>query len=154
MPRYTRTVEEINSRKVFFWHLRGPYACLSNFFMVDIEVDGKIWPSVEHYYQAQKSNSEFEREVIRIMPTAPEVKAYSKKLPLPPNWDEIKEQVMYRALRAKFTQSRKCKKVLVSTRGKQLFEDSPFDKYWGRRGLNRLGLLLERVRDELFHQHK
>jgi N-glycosidase YbiA len=31
-----------------------PYGCFSNFSRYGIEMDGGWWPTVEHYFQAQK----------------------------------------------------------------------------------------------------
>ena len=68
-----------------------------------------------------------------------------------PDWEQVKEDVMKVALKAKFDQHPKLKRLLVST-GKQLIsEASPRDSYWGTgkdgKGLNRLGVLLMELRD-------
>ncbi|CAG8786249.1 7606_t:CDS:2, partial [Acaulospora morrowiae] len=37
-----------------FYSTRGTYGIFSNFYRFDITIDGKIWPTTEHYFQAQK----------------------------------------------------------------------------------------------------
>jgi ribA/ribD-fused uncharacterized protein len=66
------------------------------------------------------------------------------------DWDEIKENVMRKALMTKFTSDPTLNKVLKNTGTAQIVEDSPRDSYWGvgkdGKGLNRLGVLLMEVR--------
>jgi hypothetical protein len=75
-----------------------------------------------------------------------------RDLPLRKDWEEVKEDVMYRALKAKFHNFHMWKK-LMETGDKELIEDSPYDYYWGigrnGTGKNRLGILLMKVREEL-----
>jgi len=68
------------------------------------------------------------------------------------NWEFIKEDVMYVALKAKFTQNKKCYDLLLSTCEKTIIEDSKIDFYWGignGAGKNRLGFLLMKLRNKL-----
>lgn len=64
-----------------------------------------------------------------------------------------KNNVMLKALRAKFSQHWKLGAELISTTGKQLINHTIEDSYWGDggdgSGENYLGKLLEQVRDEL-----
>ena len=68
-------------------------------------------------------------------------------------WEEMKEDIMFKALQAKFAQHEKLKRMLVDTKDRQLVERSPYDSYWGDggdgSGKNRLGVLLMRLRDNL-----
>ena len=69
------------------------------------------------------------------------------------DWQEIEEDVMYKALFHKFTQYKHLMELLLSTGDRRLVEDSPHDSYWGigsdHRGQNRLGELLMRLRNDL-----
>ena len=69
------------------------------------------------------------------------------------DWNQIKDGVMDRALRAKFTQSRKLRDLLKSTGNRELIENSPHDAYWGvgpqGNGENKLGKALMRLRGSL-----
>ena len=57
------------------------------------------------------------------------------------------------ALRAKFKQHKDLQERLLATYPRELVEDSPMDSYWGvgknGDGRNRLGRLLEQLREEL-----
>ncbi|KAL3083096.1 hypothetical protein niasHS_010898 [Heterodera schachtii] len=79
-------------------------------------------------------------------------------------WREAKEEIMLTALRAKFTQNPELGRMLVGTEDALLVEASPTDKYWGIgcamdseeiakptqwQGLNRMGNLLETLRQEI-----
>lgn len=76
-----------------------------------------------------------------------------KSVPIDPEWDIKKDEVMLRGLRAKFSQHKKSRDALLSTRSALLIENSPYDSYWGvgedGMGKNRLGTLLIQVRQEL-----
>ncbi len=114
-------------------------------------IDGEKWKTVEHYFQAMKCTDASERNKIKNSSTPTIAKSLGQKCKLIKNWEEIKEDVMYKALEAKFTQNLELKELLISTGDMKLIEDSPYDKYWGGRnnGKNRLGVLLMKLRDEI-----
>ena len=66
------------------------------------------------------------------------------------DWVEVKEDVMLKALHAKFTQHIALKNILLGTGDRLLVQRSPDDRYWGDggdgSGKNRLGILLMRLR--------
>lgn len=71
-----------------------------------------------------------------------------------PGWhDGLRDQVMLRALRAKFTQNKKLGRLLLGTGDKYLVEHTRRDNYWGDggdgTGTNRLGKLLVQLRTEM-----
>ncbi|WP_369622542.1 NADAR family protein, partial [Pseudoalteromonas distincta] len=44
-----------NAVVIKFYSIRDKeYGCFSNFAAAPFELDGKYWPTTEHYYQAQK----------------------------------------------------------------------------------------------------
>ena len=116
-------------------------------------LDGKEWPTVEHYFQAQKfsTNPEYQ-EKIRAAPQPAKAKSLgaSRDYPIRNDWDQYREEVMKKALKAKFEQNPNLMKLLKSTQGKALVEDTN-DSFWGqgrnKKGKNRLGLLLMELRD-------
>jgi predicted NAD-dependent protein-ADP-ribosyltransferase YbiA (DUF1768 family) len=69
------------------------------------------------------------------------------------DWNNIKDDVMLKALAAKFVQNPKLAKVLLSTGQSHLVEHTSRDSYWGDggdgSGLNKLGLLLMKIRSTL-----
>ncbi len=140
-----------------FYNRDDPYYEFTNFYRAKINLDGKCWPTSEHYFQAQKFLGTPYVEEIRNLPTArmvfdrsrsPQVFRWCRK-----NWEEVKIEVMYKALLAKFSQNKELKDLLGMTGNRELIEDSPHDSYWGNggdnTGHNMLGKLLTKVRDEL-----
>jgi hypothetical protein len=143
-------------KKIFFWAEKDQYGAFSNFHPGPFEIDGKMWPTTEHYFAAQKTMDESEREAIRKAETPLDAKRMGRVVNLRPDWDDVKYDVMMDALRAKFGNSSELKELLVGTGDALIYEDSPHDKVWGtgRRGgvgsgQNLLGKALMQVRQEL-----
>lgn len=146
-------IDPNNSIK-FYSHINGQYSCFSNFSPHPVKIDGKTYPTTEHYFQSQKfvDNIQY-MEKIRLAATP----AYAKKLGnaqvygYRKNWDKVKEYIMIKCLIAKFTQNKELQKILLSTRNKILIEHTKNDLYWGdgmdSSGLNRLGHCLMLVRE-------
>jgi GTP cyclohydrolase II len=145
--------EEETTGTIQFYHSDQKWGEFANFSRHAIYLDGKIWATVEHFYQAQKfHNTEFE-EVIRLTETPTLAKEKSRELLKNhhvSNWNDIKEEIMYRGLEAKFTQHPELEKFLISTENKTLVERTDIDSYWGDgidgKGKNRLGYLLMQLR--------
>jgi adenylate cyclase len=131
---------------------------LSNFAPFPIEVDGATWPSTEHYYQAQKFADPELKEKIRNAKKPVIAKSLSAKYRnrAREDWGAVKDAVMERAVRCKFTQHEELRRLLLSTGDQNLAEAAPGDYYWGigkqGTGENRLGRLLMRLRAELREQ--
>ena len=123
----------------------------SNFFPSSFYLEGKWWKTVEHYFQAKKTHDERDQEYIRNSSSPALAKKMGLKVKLRGDWEQVKEDVMYIALKAKFTQNTSLNMILLSTGSCDLREDSPSDTYWGGRAgaKNRLGELLMKLRDEL-----
>ncbi|CAG8667502.1 649_t:CDS:2, partial [Paraglomus brasilianum] len=134
----------------------GEYGIFSNFYGAPIELDGKIWPTSEHYFQAQKFPTRPElQQKIRNLSTSEAAKAGRRRdYPLREDWESVKEDVMMRALISKFTQHEDLRRKLLDTGDAKIVEHTARGRYWGDgggkgKGRNRLGVLLMRVRDEL-----
>lgn len=73
-----------------------------------------------------------------------------------PGWDNMKIDVMYSALKCKFSTYPRLSSMLVSTAGSVLVEASPHDLFWGGgregEGLNYLGRLLMKLRSEFLEE--
>jgi len=69
------------------------------------------------------------------------------------DWADVKDDIMYLALKAKYTQHDDLKKLLLSTDDKELVENTSVDSYWADggdgSGKNMLGKLLMKVRGEI-----
>ncbi|HEX9038999.1 MAG TPA: NADAR family protein [Ktedonobacterales bacterium] len=140
--------------RIAFYGSRGEYGFLSNFYPARITLADRTWPTSEHYFQGQKfAGTPHEVEVRRA--TTPRVAATlgrDRRRPLRADWEMVKEDVMLAALRAKFTQHPTLRARLLATGTAELVEHTANDRYWadgGDGGLNRLGVLLMQVREEL-----
>lgn len=137
---------------------RGPNRFLSNFWAAKVELDGVVYPSVEHAYQAAKTldNGPNGRLWIRSMDTAGKAKRAGKRLTLRPDWDSVKLVLMKDLLRQKFSNNALAA-LLLATGSEELIEGNDWgDRYWGAEwrfgewvGENHLGKLLMKVREEL-----
>jgi ribA/ribD-fused uncharacterized protein len=131
------------------------YRWLSNFSEHPFVLDGLRWPSVEHYYQAQKYAGTEAAERIRRAESPLKARKAGQDRSLSPraDWDGSKEQVMRGAVRAKFEQHRRLRELLLATEDEELIHQSGSDLFWGRNaeglGENRLGSILMEVRQEL-----
>ena len=140
----------------FYSHNIGKYQCFSNFSSHPVTINGKIYPTTEHYFQAQKfPDYPNYMEAIRTSHTPYMAKKLgsTRNYKLRDDWEEVKEQVMEKCLYAKFTQHENIKNILLTTGDKILVEHTPYDKYWGDgldgSGKNRLGILLMELREKL-----
>jgi ribA/ribD-fused uncharacterized protein len=77
----------------------------------------------------------------------------SRERPLRPDWEEVKDDIMREALRAKFTQHEQLRSWLLGTGDAELVEHTRNDAYWGDggdgTGKNMLGKLLMELRAKL-----
>lgn len=139
---------------IYFYTKTGPFYELSNFAPYGFEAEGVYWPTVEHFFQAQKFTDPSYRERVRIASTPREARTLgqSRAVPIRADWDSAREELMFKALSLKF-QRRELQALLLITGSRPLVEASPFDHFWGAgqdgSGQNRLGHLLEQVRLQL-----
>ena len=142
-------------REVRFYYEYEEYGFLSNFFLAPIVLEGREWPSVEHYYQAAKTLDPAFRELIRTAPSADEAKKLGRDpdCVLRGDWHEAKVDVMRHAIAAKFAQHPDLRAMLIGTGDAVLMENSKKDYYWGcgadGTGKSMLGVLLMELRASL-----
>lgn len=141
--------------EIKFYRVNDPYGCFSNFSAHPISLAGKVWPTTEHYFQAQKFADATYQEKIR-REESPMVAARmgrDRKQKLRRDWDSVKDSVMLDALRAKFSQHADLLDQLLQTGDAHLIEHTENDAYWADggdgSGRNRLGELLMQLRQEL-----
>ncbi|XP_043688654.1 riboflavin biosynthesis protein PYRR, chloroplastic isoform X2 [Telopea speciosissima] len=163
------TVTPYEANIIFFYKTWDPYGAFSNFSphplrLPDENGNYQTWPSVEHYYQAHKFvgvNDLVSREFVEQIKAAksPEEAArigrtIQRQHPdlVRSDWEKQKINVMYRALKCKFSIYPHLNALLLSTVGSVLVEASPHDLFWGGgregEGLNYLGRLLMQLRSE------
>src|SRR5262245_16180868 len=138
---------------ILFYAAKEPYGEFSNFAPYPITLKGKVWPTSEHYFQAQKFAGTEHEEAIRLT-RSPMVAARmgrSRKRPLRPDWESMKDDLLREAVLAKFTQHPNLAALLLSTGDARIIEHTAKDSYWGDggdgSGLNRLGEILMDVRE-------
>ena len=138
-----------------FYSVSDEYGCFSNFAPYPIELDGKRWPTSEHYFQAQKFDDPQHQESIR-REKSPMIAARmgrDRKKKLRRDWESVKVSIMRKAVQAKFTQHDNIREVLLSTVDAKIVEHTENDNYWGDggdgSGKNMLGKILMEVREEL-----
>src|SRR5271166_4403733 len=140
---------------ILFYSKSPEYGWLSNFSADGFTLDDVRWPSVEHYYQAQKhAGTEAADRIRRVdSPLKARKAGQDRSLAARPDWEAVKEEVMRRAVRAKFEQNRRLRERLLATRDEELVHESGSDLFWGRDqdgvGDNRLGVILMEVRQAL-----
>lgn len=136
---------------------------------VNSDLTGK-WKTSEHLFQAAKfTDSEIIKEIQKAQ-TPREVYILANgrdgrhERQIRPDWRKISVEVMHWVVKEKFSQNEDLKKMLLETGDAELIEDSgDKDKFWGNgvkgnginypfkeeEGKNKLGKILEKVRDEL-----
>ena len=136
----------------------GPYEFLRNDYFCEIEVEEDysdrmlIFPSVEHAFQAAKTNDFSVKEEMEEAATAAEAKAIGRGVLLPHDWGTRRVEVMRDLIEKKFRDPDLAQKLL-DTGSARLVMVSSHDTFWGQdkngSGQNMLGTILMEVRDYL-----
>lgn len=130
------------------------YTYLSNFYEADVTYGGLTYGSAEAAFQAQKCMTEAEKLPFTTARPS-KSKGMGRRVPLRPDWEEVKVGIMEAIVRAKFAQHPELAEKLLATGDKQLIEGNTWgDTCWGvdtrtGRGENHLGKILMKVREEL-----
>lgn len=130
------------------------YKFLSNFYSAPVPYEGRVYKTAEAAFQAAKSNDENIREVFEQTYGPGAAKNFGRTcVNLRPDWETVKDDIMYDIVLSKFTYNEDLKKMLLDTGDAYLEETNNWnDTYWGvcrGKGLNKLGNILMKVRDEL-----
>lgn len=127
--------------KLFFWghtehDSKVTKACLSNFYPCEFIFNGKMFHFSEQCFMFQKALlfNDFEianqilneTDVRKIKALGRKVKNFNNEL-----WDIHKENFMYNACYAKFSQNDRLKDFLLGTGNSEIVEASPVDNIWG-----------------------
>lgn len=138
-----------------FYSVKTAYGEFSNFALFPIVIEGLLWPTSEHYYQAQKFFDPLLKEQVRAA-ASPFLAAQigrDPNLPMRDDWDDVRDGFMMIALKAKFSQYDVLRTLLRSTLKSHIYEHTKNDCYWGdcgdRTGQNKLGQQLMQIRAEI-----
>lgn len=118
---------------IYFYSARDAYGCFSNFSPHGVELNGRWWPTTEHYFQAQKFAGTPDEEAIRRAKTPKQAAEMGRdrRRPLRSDWEQVKDGVMRMAVRQKFRTHADIRQVLLDTGDEALVEHAPSDYYWG-----------------------
>lgn len=136
-----------------------PYGAFSNLHRRPVELDGVVYPTAEHAYQAGKARKPAVREWLMSAPSPALLAMAAHGLyywDITPGWSTSKFDRMRRVLLAKFSQHEDLKQLLLNTGSARLVESATIDnevnRLWGEVngvGRNMLGTLLMEVREQL-----
>ena len=141
---------------IYFYSVYDDFGEFSNFAPYPIVLKKKRWPTTEHYFQAQKfkttSLNDFHDVRRAKTPMQAARRGRERKRPLRKDWESIKDDVMRRAVWAKFTTHEELRELLLSTGSNKLVENTTGDFYWGcgrdGSGKNKLGIILMETREK------
>jgi len=153
-----------NPKPVSFNSRSDEFPSLSNFysgrFVVYFDSDPVMFRTAEAAFQAHKVYP-YTREVIdrlRGMGRGSEIRKIGRSLPLRPDWEEVKVDIMREVVIAKFLASSwdsRPRLELAATGDRPLIHEAPWDPFWGTgrggAGANMLGEILEEVRFTLLN---
>jgi hypothetical protein len=131
------------------------YYWLSNFSAHQVEFDGRLYPTAEHAYQAQKFIDDRIKEKVRSAksPVLAKAIAYRYKKNWRPNWHTMKVEIMKKIAAAKLAQHEDIRQALIKTGQAEIKENSPVDYFWGigrdGRGQNLMGKIWMQLREKV-----
>jgi len=132
---------------------------LNNFAATPITIDGIVYPTAEHAFQAAKTTDRATKERIAALPTPGKAKhAGGKRAPIErritpiPGWDDKRIAILHAILTAKFEQNADAAAQLQATGDRPIEEGNAHnDTFYGisfrtHRGHNHLGRILQQIR--------
>ena len=127
---------------------------MSNFYPFKLIYNGIEYQNTEAAFQAQKCKYLPERnQFSKLNPS--EAKRLGRRVELRPDWEQVKDGIMYNIVLTKFSSDEYLAYKLLKTGEEVLMEGNTWkDTYWGvdldtMDGKNKLGLILMKVRDVL-----
>ena len=138
------------------YYFSVPYEPLNNWSAHQVKLWGQTFMTLEHGFHYKKFDD-----------TAPEVAKLILKSPSPwaamkierqhkskrrSDWQDVKFSIMEELFRAKATQNDDVRERLLATGSKIIYENSPWDEFWGYaggKGQNNMGKILMKIRQEL-----
>lgn len=153
-----------NSKDIYFNLIdsfKGANSIFSNFYEninYPFIFNGLMFFSGEAAFQSAKTlDNEIRKKFCNLHPN--EAKIFGHQIELRPDWDEIKDEIMYQVVKAKFTSHPTMRRRLTNTYPKMLIEGNTWhDNHFGSCKCQRckniskenvLGKVLMRVREEM-----
>ena len=101
---------------------RDEYFFLSNFYPVEIKLDGIVYPNAETAFQAQKTLDVEERRKFSMLKNPVQAKRLGRKVKLRDDWEEVKLDIMTEIVSQKFLQHPHLIEMLLQTGDEELIE--------------------------------
>ncbi len=151
---------------IYFYDIKKPYAEFIPQWQVNVLIDGKVWPTIEQYYQAMKFTDSALQETIRNFTSDALGSAAHKALEFAhthqaqvrKDWPTTNLNIKRKALRAAFDQHRELREKLLNTGNAVLVyattdaHDTLYGTGTDYKGKNWYGRLLMALRDDLRKQ--
>lgn len=126
------------------------YYCFSNWAKSEFQINNRVFYCTEQYLMYKKAiqfgdkkmakkirqyiseddwdktNVEWNNLMKDIKKMGRQVKDFDEEV-----WKQVRQEIMFKGLWAKFSQNKHMKKVLLSTKNKILAEAAPRDRIWG-----------------------
>ncbi len=145
----------VNEKKAIYVSRTDSDNPLSSYSNHSFELDASTWPSVEHYYQANKFSDDAIKASIKAAKTPEEARKIAKKnkRKIRSDWKRNKITFMTRAIYIKCCSHEAVRRSLLSTGSDDIIENSQYDYFWGcgrdLRGDNTYGKILMDVRRKI-----
>lgn len=111
---------------------RANYYFLSNFYPCSVRYNDITFPSVEHAFQAAKSNDPYYQQRVAGAKDARTAKAMGRQCQLRSDWEQVKTSIMVGLLEQKFAPGSDLATALIDTSPSILLEGNTWhDNYWG-----------------------
>lgn len=146
------SVSDINTVYVSRYDENEPLGTYSDH---SFELEGRSWPTVEHYYEAMKYADIEYQETIRKSesPAKANELGHDRKQKRVKDWKENRMLMMIRAVYTKCKTYPYIAERLIETGNDMLMENSQYDYFWGcgrdRLGSNTYGKVLINIRKKL-----
>jgi GTP cyclohydrolase II len=128
----------------------GEWAFLNSFFPAIVPIDGQLYPSLGHAFQAAKTVDSDRRSEIRNTFDYNRVLALGRSGHRREDWSEVRLSIMESLTEAKFTQPWFRLQLLATCPMRLVDDNGDDDEFWGessRGGLNHMGRILMRIRE-------
>jgi ribA/ribD-fused uncharacterized protein len=140
---------------VRFHRIVGENSYLTTYSRCPIIIDGTVWATCEHYFEAAKFPETHHAQLMRHASTP--IRATSlgrtRTETLRADWASVRVHIMRTAMRAKFVQYPCLARELLATGDRPLIRTNPEDYFWGvghaGTGRNIAGKLLNDIRADL-----
>ena len=110
----------------------GKYFFLSNMYSCTIKLSNVTFPSAEHAFQAFKCVNTEDFNKILNCKSSKLARKLGRQVRLRSDWEQVKDQIMFEVVKAKFMQNLDLANKLINTYPKILVEGNTWkDTYWG-----------------------